>query len=186
MKKNEDNLYMVVEIPKHSANKYEYNSITGKRELDRVLSGAMRYPEEYGYIPETLDYDGDPLDVICLTICPVEFPCYVPIRIVGVLKMIDGEEEDDKLIAVNAVEPRLNNIKNLVDITHEKLDEIAHFFSHYKDLEKKKVTLGGFQNQEKAKKILAKCQKLYEKHQGLIKQGIAKKELVKTLKKSIN
>ncbi|CAI2180919.1 8842_t:CDS:1 [Funneliformis geosporum] len=183
MKKNEDNLYMVVEIPKHSVNKIEYNKIKKRYELDRVLSVPMPYPEEYGIIEETLAPDGDELDVICLTLQPTFFGLHVPIRIIGVLKMIDGAEEDDKLIAVNAVEPRLNNIQNLTDITPEKLDEIAYFFLHYKDLEKKKVTLGGFQNQEKAKKILAQCQKLYEKHQGLIKQGIAKKELVKILKK---
>jgi inorganic pyrophosphatase len=130
---------MFVEIPKGSINKYEHNIITGEMELDRVLSGAMFYPEEYGFVPETLDYDGDPLDVICLTIYPVNFPCYVPIRIIGVLKMIDGGEEDDKIIAVNAVEPRLKNIKDLAEVSPEKLNEIANFFLRYKELEKKKV-----------------------------------------------
>src|ERR1700748_1912064 len=96
---------MFVEIPKGSINKYEYDTNTGKIELDRVLSGAMFYPEEYGFIPETLDYDGDPLDVICLTEKSTFPGCYVPIRIIGVLKMIDGGEEDDKILAVNAVEP---------------------------------------------------------------------------------
>jgi len=71
-----------------------------------VLAGAMFYPEEYGFIPETLDYDGDPLDVICLTNYPTFPGCYLPIRIVGVLKMVDGGEEDDKLLAVNAGDPR--------------------------------------------------------------------------------
>ncbi|CAJ0833612.1 10780_t:CDS:1, partial [Entrophospora sp. SA101] len=127
---------MFVEIPKGSLNKYEYNVNTKEIELDRVLAGAMHYPEEYGFIPETLDYDGDPLDVICLTIYPVSFPCYVPIRIIGVLKMIDGEE-DDKILAVNAVEPRLSGINDLKDIAKNKLAEINNFFQRYKELEGK-------------------------------------------------
>src|SRR5579871_6908297 len=97
----------------------------------------MRYPEEYGSIPETLDYDGDPLDVICLTVYPVDFPCDVPIRIIGALKMIDGGEEDDKILAVNAVEPRLSNVNSLADVNPNKLVEIENFFLRYKELEKK-------------------------------------------------
>ncbi|CAH1758652.1 13039_t:CDS:2 [Entrophospora sp. SA101] len=135
--------------------------------LDRVLAGAMVYPEEYGFIPETLDEDGDPLDVICLTIYPVSFPCYVPIRIIGVLRMIDGGEADDKLLAVNAVEPRLENINDLKDVSQAKLAEINHFFLRYKELEKKKVELKGFQGKKKAEEILKKCQNLYKKQQQL-------------------
>src|SRR6185369_839308 len=111
---------MFVEIPKGSINKYEYNIITGEIELDRVLSGAMFYPEEYGFVPETLDYDGDPLDVICLTNQPTFPGCQLLVRVIGVLKMIDGGEEDDKILAVNAVDPRLNNIKELKDVNSEK------------------------------------------------------------------
>src|SRR5271166_3225065 len=98
---------MFVEIPKGSINKYEYDTQSGKIELDRVLAGAMFYPEEYGFVPETLDYDGDPLDVICLTNQPTFPDCQVPIRVIGVLKMIDGGEGDDKILVVNAVDPRL-------------------------------------------------------------------------------
>src|SRR3954453_5707483 len=97
------NLHMIVEIPKGSSNKYEYNIGAKNWELDRVLSGAMHYPEEYGFIPETLDYDGDPLDIICLTNSSTFPGCQVPVRIIGVLKMIEGGEEDDKILAVNDV-----------------------------------------------------------------------------------
>jgi inorganic pyrophosphatase len=188
MKKNELDLYMVVEIPKNSANKYEYDIISKKWKLDRVLSGAMHYPEEYGSIPETLDYDGDPLDVICLTIHPVDFPCDVPIRIIGVLKMIDGGEEDHKILAVNAAEPRLNNINSLTDVGEEKLAEIENFFFRYKELEKKpeakkKVIIEGWDNKAEAKNTLKKCRNLYQKYQKKIAQGISKKELVKLLEK---
>jgi len=182
MKKEASHIEMVVEIPKGEVNKYEYDS-AGRKKLDRVLFGSMRYPEEYGSISETLDYDGDPLDVICLTIHPVIPPCDVPIRIIGVLKMIDGGEEDDKILAVNAVEPRLNNIKNLTEVGKEKLAEIENFFLRYKELEKKKVVIKGWCNKIEAEKILKNCQKLYQKYQKKISQGISKKELVKLLKK---
>lgn len=152
---------MIVEIPKGSLNKYEYNFVTKSWELDRVLSGAMFYPEEYGFIPETLDGDGDPLDVICLNNYPTFPGCFLPIRIIGVLRMIDGGEEDDKILAVNAVDPRLQNINDLKDISQAKLAEINHFFFRYKELEKKKVELKGFQGKKEAEEILKKCHDLY-------------------------
>src|SRR5438105_2688048 len=127
---------MFVEIPKGSINKYEYNIRTKRIELDRVLSSSTGYPDEYGSILETLDYDGDPLDVICLMVHSVHFPCDVPIRIIGVLKMIDGNEEDYKILAVNAVEPRLSNINNIAQVNPNKLAEIKNFFLRYKELEK--------------------------------------------------
>lgn len=188
VKKEASHIEMMVEIPKGSMNKYEYDTKTERIKLDRVLSGSMHYPEEYGSIPETLDYDGDPLDVVCLTVSPVDFPCYVPIRITGVLKMIDGGEEDHKILAINAVEPRLNNIKSLSEVGKEKLAEIENFFLHYKELEKKeetkkKVIIEGWDDEAEAKKVLKNCQKLYQKYQKKIDQGISKKELVKLLKK---
>jgi len=174
---------MIVEIPKYSSNKYEYNISNNSWELDRVLSGSMFYPEEYGFIPETLDYDGDPLDVICLTEKPTFSSCQIPVRIVGVLKMIDGAEEDDKLLVVNDVDPRLQSINNLEDIPKAKLNEINHFFSHYKDLENKKVTIQGFKDKKAALKVLVDCQNLHKKYRGLIEKGIGKKELVDILNK---
>src|SRR4051812_37022318 len=132
-------MYMKVEIIKGTSNKIEYNKVKKRLELDRVLSAAMSYPEEYGVITETLAPDGDELDVICLTIQPTFPGIYVPIRIIGVLKMIDKGEQDDKLLAVNAGEPRLNFIQELKNVPLEKLEEIKHFFARYKDLENKKV-----------------------------------------------
>src|SRR5215475_4775729 len=103
-------MYMKVEIPKGSSNKIEFNKVKKRFELDRVLSVPMSYPEEYGVIEETLAPDGDELDVICLTVQPTYFGLYVPIRIIGVLRMTDKGEQDDKLLAVNAAEPKLNHI----------------------------------------------------------------------------
>jgi len=161
---------MKVEIPKGGSNKIEYNKIKKRYELDRVLSVSMFYPEEYGVIEETLAKDGDELDVICLTILPTSFGLYVPIRIIGVLKMIDGGEEDDKILAVNAAEPRLNNIKKLNDVSSEKLTEISHFFLRYKELEKKKVVIKGFKDEKEAQKVLKECRQLYQNHSKIIKK----------------
>src|SRR5215213_1039811 len=126
-----EKIYMKVEIPKGSSNKIEYNKVKKRHELDRVLSVPMSYPEEYGVIEETLAPDGDELDVICLTIHPTHVGLYVPIRIIGVLKMIDKGEQDDKLLAVNAGEPELNHIRELKDVPLEKLKKINYFFARY-------------------------------------------------------
>src|SRR3954452_23259947 len=128
-------LYMKVEIPKGSSNKIEYNKIKKRYKLDRVLSVPMSYPEEYGVIEETLAPDEDELDVICLTIQPTYFGIHVPIRIIGVLRMIDKGQQDDKLLAVNAGEHRLNHIQELKDVPLEKQKEIKYYFARYKDLE---------------------------------------------------
>ncbi|CAJ0824652.1 6736_t:CDS:1 [Entrophospora sp. SA101] len=123
----------------------------------------MSYPEEYGVITETLAPDGDELDVICLTIQPTFSGLYVPIRVIGVLKMVDKGEQDDKLLAVNAGEPRLNHIQELKDIPLAKQEEIKHFFARYKDLENKKVEIGKFESKEQAEKLLKECQAAYQK-----------------------
>jgi inorganic pyrophosphatase len=143
----------------------------------------MHYPEEYGFIPETLDYDGDPLDVICLTNYQTFPGCYIPIKIIGVLKMIDGGEEDDKILAINAVDPRFSHINSLEDISNNKLNEISNFFLRYKELENKKVEIKGFQDNKEAEEVLKKCRELYNKYQGLIKEKIDKKELIKLINK---
>lgn len=170
MKKNEFDLYMVVEIPKHSSNKIEYNKVEKRYELDRVLAVSMSYPEEYGVIEETLAPDGDELDVICLTTLPTYFGVYIPVRIIGILKMVDDGEEDDKILAVNAAEPRLNNIKKLSDVSQEKLAEISNFFLRYKELEKKEVVIKGFKDEKEAQKVLKKCRQSYQNHRDLIKK----------------
>ena len=155
-------VYMKVEIPKGSSNKIEYNKDKKRYELDRVLSTPMPYPEEYGVIEETLALDKDELDVICLTIQPTFSGLYVPIRIIGVLEMIDGDEQDNKLLAVNAGEPRLNHIQELKDVPLEKQKEIKYFFARYKDLENKKVEVGEFEGKEQAEKLLKDCQEAYQ------------------------
>jgi len=151
-----------VEIPKGSSDKYEYNPITKKLELDRVLSVAMHYPEKYGFIPKTLAPDEDELDVICLTEKSGGAGNYFKARVIGVLRMIDDGEKDDKLLVVDSNEPELNHIKSLEDVPEKRKKKIIHFFSHYKDLENKKVEVGNFEGEEQAKKLLKECQEAYQ------------------------
>jgi inorganic pyrophosphatase len=137
-----------VEISKGSSDKYEYNPIKKKLELDRVLSVAMHYPEKYGFIPETLAPDGDELDSLCLTEKIGEIGNYIEARIIGALRMIDDGESDDKLILVDNDESELNYIQNLEDVSEKRKNKIFHFFSHYKDLENKKVEVLEFKNKD--------------------------------------
>ncbi|RHZ36861.1 inorganic diphosphatase [endosymbiont GvMRE of Glomus versiforme] len=160
---------MIVEIPKGSSDKYEYNPITKKLELDRILLVAMHYPEKYGFIPETLAPDGDELDVICLTEKTVSPKShgkvqYAEVRIIGVLKMTDDGEQDDKLLAIDNNETELDYIQKLEDVPEKRKKKIIHFFSHYKDLENKKVEVAGFKGKKEAEEILKKCQKLYKEN----------------------
>lgn len=152
-----------VEIPKGSSDKFEYNPITKKLELDRVLSVAMHYPEKYGFIPKTLAPDEDELDVICLTEKTGGAGKYVKARIIGVLRMTDDGEKDDKLLVVDNNEPELNYIKSLEDVPEKRRKKIIHFFTHYKDLENKKVEVGEFEGKEQAEELLKECQEACQK-----------------------
>lgn len=181
-----NNLKMVVEIPKGSSNKFEFNENTKEWELDRVLYGSMSYPEEYGFISKTIDYDGDPLDVVCLINYPTFQGCTIPIRVIGVLRMIDQGEKDYKLIAVNKVDSRFNHIKELKDIGEGKLNEISNFFLRYKELERKEVFIEGYGGKEEAESILNECYEMFENCQHLIREKVDKKEIVKFLNEKNN
>lgn len=165
-KKSPDIVNVIIEIPKDSQNKYEFDKDSGIIKLDRVLYSPMHYPADYGFIPKTHCEDGDPLDVLVLGSDPLPPGCLVEARPIGLLKMIDGGEEDFKILAVQAKNPRFDNIKNLEDIkeTHEhSLKEISHFFQAYKELEKKKVEVLGWEGAEKAKEEIIKAQKAFLK-----------------------
>lgn len=149
---------MVVEIPLNSSIKYELNE---KNQLvcDRILHTPVSYPGNYGYIPNTLANDGDPLDV--LLICNnVLLPCSrIKIKIIGYLDTEDEKGRDEKIIAVPSekIDPTYSNINNITDLSEHSLLKIKYFFKHYKDLEKGKwIKVGEFMNKEKAKKLLEK------------------------------
>ena len=153
---------IVVEIPKGSNVKYELDKDTGLISLDRFLHSAVYYPGDYGFLPRTYCEDGDPLDVIVLTNTALVPGTVARARIIGVIKMIDGGEEDDKLIAVYSSDPRSKHIKSLKDVSDHALEEIKHFFATYKALEKKEVQIKDVLDAPEAKKVVLKSVELYD------------------------
>src|SRR5580704_447166 len=135
---------VVVEIPKGTRNKYEIDHHTGQIWLDRMLFTSTRYPADYGFVPLTLAKDGDPLDVLVRLEEPTFPGCHIRARPIGVFIMSDENGEDAKVLSVAASDPRAEDIAELDDVPPHELNEIAHFFAIYKQLEpgKKTVTSG--------------------------------------------
>jgi len=163
-KNSPDVINVIIEIPSGSKDKYELDKETGLIMLDRVLEVSMSYPGNYGFIPRTLCDDEDPLDVILLTHSPLHPGILVKVRPVGMLHMIDGGKNDEKILAVPADDPRFAEIKDLKDVSKGFLDEIHHFFSRYKDLRKSKVKIGSWENARKAKKVINESIERYNKN----------------------
>lgn len=165
MANNELTTEMIVEIPKGCKNKIEWDI---KREtfiLDRPLFGANFYPGEYGFIPNTLDYDGDPLDVISLITYPTFPGCMIEVRILGAIEMIDGGEIDTKIFGVVKSDPRFKDYQTLKDVPKHLLDEITNFFLQYKALQNKKVEIKGWMDINQTLKEIEICQRLFTKYQ---------------------
>ncbi len=145
---------VIVEIPMGSQNKYEIDKESGLLKLDRVLFSPFHYPGDYGFIPQTLGQDNDPLDGLVL----MNFPTYpmtiINSRPIGVLRMVDNGEGDEKILCVPVDDIRYGGTKDLHDVPQAVLDEIAHFFEVYKQLEKKKVEINGWGDAAEAKKII--------------------------------
>lgn len=132
---DERELEAIVEIPKGTRNKYEYDHERHVIFLDRRLFSATHYPAEYGFIPDTLAEDGDPLDVLIILDEPTFPGCHIHVRPVGVFWMTDEHGRDAKVVAVPSSEPRHSNIVDIEDVDLHLRNEIEHFFSVYKDLE---------------------------------------------------
>ncbi|HEX6923619.1 MAG TPA: inorganic diphosphatase [Bacillales bacterium] len=153
---------VMVEIPTGSQNKYEYDKEKGVFKLDRVLFSPMHYPTEYGYIENTLALDGDPLDVLVYTTFPTFPGCVIESRVLGMLNMSDEKGQDEKLLAVPTEDPRFKDVNSLDDMPSHVLDEIAHFFRVYKDLENKETNIGDWEGADKAAQVIAESLKRYE------------------------
>lgn len=153
---------VVVEIPKGSRNKYEYDQNNHIFKLDRVLLSSVHFPGDYGFIPQTLGGDGDPLDALIL----VDFATFpgmlVTARPIGVLKMEDGGKGDDKILCVPATDSRMNDIVNVTDLHNTVREEVAHFFEVYKQLEGKKIVLGGWHPVADAYEIITAATARYQ------------------------
>ena len=148
---------MIVEIPYNSLVKYEYDEIHKRMRCDRILNTSMLYPGNYGFIPNTLSGDDDPVDVLLLTEYPLYPGSIISVKIIGVLLTTDEKGDDEKLLAVPSLEvdTRFKNINDIIDLEEITLHKIKHFFTHYKDNDKHKwVTVKNFCNKKQALEIL--------------------------------
>ena len=153
---------VIVEIPKGSKNKYEIDKKTGLIKLDRAMKSAQDYPFDYGFMPQTLWEDNDALDIVLLTTYALAPGILVEARPVGVMRMIDSGEGDDKIIAVPKDDPRFDEIQDLADINKHTLKEMQHFFETYKSIEGKEVRIDGFQGKTEAQEAVKKGLALYQ------------------------
>lgn len=152
----------IIEIPKGSRAKYELDKDSGLIKLDRVLYSSMFYPSNYGFIPQTYCEDKDPLDILVL--CSQDLQCLSLVRakVIGAMRMLDGGEADDKIIAVAADDMSVNHIEDLSGVPPHLMHEIRNFFEDYKKLENKTVSVENFVNRYRAIKIVEEAMKLYD------------------------
>lgn len=155
---------VVVEIPKGSGHKYEYDPDLDAFCLDRTLYSPMHYPGDYGFIPGTLAEDGDALDALILLEQPTFPGCVIRARPIGILTMLDEGREDAKVLAVSVGDPRMERIKGIQDVDEHLLREVRYFFDTYSELEGKKTTTRDWLDAEQAMKIItAACQRFCRK-----------------------
>jgi inorganic pyrophosphatase len=152
-------IHAFVEIPKGSRNKYEYDASLGRLVLDRTLWTSVVYPADYGFIMDTIGRDGDPLDALVLVAEPTFPGCIIPVEPLGVFEMSDEKGEDDKVLCVPFGDPEWSNLHDLAQVRESLLDEIAHFFDVYKDLEHgaDSVVVGGWHPRSYADEVIAEA-----------------------------
>ncbi|ALI99204.1 inorganic diphosphatase [Rufibacter tibetensis] len=151
----------IIEIPKGSKAKYELDKDSGMLKLDRVLFSAVHYPANYGFIPQTYCDDKDPLDILVLCSIDVAPMCLIDAKVIGVMQMIDNNEEDDKIIAVAANDMSVKHINDISELPPHTLLEIQRFFEDYKKLENKEVIVENFLGREDAYRIIEQSIELY-------------------------
>lgn len=145
----------IIEIPKSSRAKYELDKPSGLLKLDRVIYSSVYYPANYGFIPQSYGKDGDPLDILVLSQIAVQPLCLLSAKVIGVMRMLDQGESDDKIIAVAEDDTSVNYINEISELPQSFFDEIAHFFEEYKRLEHKEVVVEDFQNKRTAMGIIS-------------------------------
>jgi inorganic pyrophosphatase len=152
---------MIVEIPRNSSNKYEYDAALGLFRMDRTLYSPMHYPGDYGFIPGTLAEDGDPMDVLTMVATPTFTGCLILVRPVGMLDMVDQNEPDKKVLAVPLRDPRYDQIHTIDQVFPHVLREIEHFFTIYKELEGKKTEMRGWRGPREAREAIRASRERY-------------------------
>jgi inorganic pyrophosphatase len=153
----------IIEIPKGSKGKYELDKESGLLKLDRVLYSSVHYPANYGFIPRTYCDDKDPLDILVICSIDVDPLCIIESKVIGVMRMVDDDEEDDKIIAVAQNDMAVNYINNISELPPHTIVELRRFFEDYKKLEHKHVIVEEFLNREEAYRIINQAVELYEK-----------------------
>jgi inorganic pyrophosphatase len=153
----------LIEIPQGSRSKYEVDKESGLLKLDRVIYSSFHYPINYGFIPQTLGQDDDPLDILVICSQSIQPLCLVQATVVGNMQMIDQGKQDDKNIAVAAKDPSVNHIKNVNELPQHFLLELKNYFEQYKVLENKKVEIDNFQEKEEAMRIIEMAIDYYKK-----------------------
>lgn len=144
----------MIEIPQGSRTKYEIDKETGLLKLDRVIYSSFHYPVNYGFIPQTLGHDNDPLDILVLCSQSIQSLCLVEATIIGNMQMIDSGEKDDKIIAVATKDPSVNHITSIDELPKHFISELKNYFEQYKVLENKQVQIEDFQDKKIAYQII--------------------------------
>jgi inorganic pyrophosphatase len=152
----------LIEIPQGSRTKYEIDKPTGLLKLDRVIHSSFHYPVNYGFIPQTLGMDGDPLDILVLCSQSIQPLCLVEATVIGNMQMIDTGDKDDKIIAVASKDPSVNHITSIEALPRHFFNELKNFFEQYKVLEEKQVQIDNFQNKEDAYKVIHEAINYYQ------------------------
>ena len=156
-------IFVVVEIPKGSRNKYEYSKEWNAIHLDRVLYSPLHYPGEYGLIPRTYYDDDDPFDAIVIMDEPTYPGCIIDARPIALLKMLDSGEADDKVLCVPINDPKYAEYTDINDVQNHFLKEVAHFFEVYKRLEGKETTILGWEGADAAKERIQYSMDLFKR-----------------------
>jgi inorganic pyrophosphatase len=161
----------VIEIPKGSKLKYELDKASGMIRVDRVLFSSVVYPANYGFVPRTYGEDHDPIDILVLGQEPVVPLSIMRARIIGVMRMLDQGEADDKLIAVHADDPEYSVYHSIHELAPHRMAEVKRFFEDYKVLEHKKVVVEGFQDRAQAIGILKAAVALYDEKRAELRKA---------------
>jgi inorganic pyrophosphatase len=152
----------VIEIPQGSHTKYEVDKKTGLLKLDRIIYSSFHYPVNYGFIPQTLGLDGDPLDILVMCSESIQSLCLVEATVIGNMQMIDNGEIDDKIIAVATKDPGINFYTDVNQLPKHFIAVLRNFFEQYKVLENKKVEIDEFQGKEAAYGVIKAAIDLYK------------------------
>ncbi len=152
----------LIEIPQGSRTKYEIDKATGLLRLDRIIYSSFHYPINYGFIPQTLGLDGDPLDILVMCSESIQPLCLVEATVIGNMQMIDTGVADDKIIAVAAKDPGVNYIHEISELPKHFIAVLRNYFEQYKVLENKKVEIDDFQDKEAAWKVIEDAIALYK------------------------